>query len=106
MPAKIELARGAYRIMVGDEERCQIAARHWGVAGSQIYYRCGDEWEATPYQVADARHSSTDAALLIDAWLEGQTGEGFLAEGEEFELVDLIDEDDDEDADAILAAWE
>lgn len=89
-----ELERGGYRIMVGGEERGQIAARHWGDAASQLYYRIGDdgEWETTPYQVADARHRATDAALKIDEWLEGNSGEGFLVGGEEFELVDILDE--------------
>ena len=88
-----ELERGGYRIMVGSEERGQIAARHWGDAGSQLYYRFDDgEWDVTPYRVADARHRATDAALLIDEWLEGNSGEGFLAAGEEFELVDILDE--------------
>lgn len=85
-----ELVRGGYRIVVGDEERGQIAARHWGDAASQLYYRIGDdEWEPTPFEVADARHSATDAALLIDAWLEDNFGDGFLAEGEEFTLADV-----------------
>jgi len=86
-----ELDRGGYRIMVGDEERGQIAARHWGDAAATIYYRYGDgsPWEPTPFQVADARHSAPTAALRVDAWLEGETGDGFLAEGEEFTLTDV-----------------
>lgn len=87
---KTMLRCGGYRVMVEGEERAQISARHWGDAGSQLYYRFGDdEWEPTPFEVADARHSATDAALLIDAWLEVNFGDGFLAEGEEFTLADV-----------------
>lgn len=84
------LERGGYAVVVGGEERAQIAARHWGDAASQLYYRIGDdEWEPTPFEVADARHSATDAALLIDAWMEVNFGDGFLADGEEFTLADV-----------------
>lgn len=96
----MELRRGGYRVMVDGEERAQVAARHWGDAAAPLYYRGSDdeEWAPTPFQVADTRHSPSAAVLMIDEWLARNFDQGFLAEGEEFELVDLEDEGDEKTA--------
>ena len=96
------LRRSGYRVMVDGEERAQVAARHWGDAASIIYYRGSDdeEWEPTPFQVANARHSPSTAVLMIDEWLDRNFDQAFLDVGEQFELVSLEDEDDEEAATA------
>ena len=89
-----------YKVLVEGEERMQIAARHWGDAAATLYYRESndDAWEPTPCQVADARHSPSAAVLMIDEWLDRNFDQAFLEDGEEFELVDIEDDEDDEEA--------
>lgn len=84
----MDLDRLGYVIIVGEEERGQVAA-DWANAGSSIYYRfdADEEWEITPFQVANARHRPSNAVLLVDEWL----GDGFLEDGEEFDLQPVVD---------------
>ncbi len=36
-----------------------------------LYARDGDEFDSTPFQVADARHDRTEAFRLVREWLKG-----------------------------------
>lgn len=39
--------------------------------------RHGDEFDPTPFQVADARHRPTEAAKLLNRWCRSQGGEAW-----------------------------
>lgn len=60
----------------------------------------GRRWSATPFQVADGRHSEREIALLLMAWI-GMDGEAYDSE-REFEVRPatkpwpIYEEDDDE----------
>lgn len=77
---------GIYAVLVEGEERGRIGG-NFAEASSPIYI-AGEEGElqATPFQVADARHSPLRAAELVDEWLEGQCGEPWILCGETFEV--------------------
>jgi len=95
------LRRSGYRVMVEGEERMQIAARHWGDASSPVFYRLvdDDEWKQCPVcdQVRDCRHRPSEAVIMIANWLRQATGERPIGHDEEFELVNL-DHEAEEDA--------
>lgn len=46
----------------------------WRLASCQIEYRPhGEDWRATPFQVADAGHNADRALRLVDAWADFQS---------------------------------
>lgn len=74
-----------YRIISGDNVICTFSG-NFSQASSPLFL----DGNSTPFQVADARHSSARAAQLLLDWCEGQGGD--LLDGASYEVVEVDEE--------------
>lgn len=46
----------------------------WRKPGHNSYDDSADDWQSTPFQVADARHNPREAARMVSKWAQDNSG--------------------------------